>query len=407
MTRRITGPNIQRVQNHLSEWAQNQGGAYRNLWNWVCDKSLLEEACQHVLLNRGQRTPGVDGVTGAQWKARHEEHMGELLHDLCTGVYQPCPCRLRFIPKGDGRKRPLGIPALRDRVVQEMLRRLIEPLFEADFFESSYGYRPGRSAQGAITSLLKALDRQEPYYVIEGDIRGCFTAIRHDRLLARVRRRVRDRKVLTLTQQFLDAGVMLESGEVVPMEGTPQGGIISPLLANVYLHDMDVWAAAEMQSNLNTMGSPLVRGYVRYADDFVVLCVGEEEEVKQLRRRLKEFLWSELRLKLAMGKSHITPETAAFEFLGFRIVPTREADRRRMQLEIPAAAYLYWQGEVERILGAAQMTSEAKAADIGAKVRGWEQYYRIALRNTEERLRFSQFTDELGRLTERRFGMSL
>lgn len=247
---------------------------------------------------------GVDGITVAKFADRAEDSLRKLGEQLSTGRYSPSPVRRHYIPKGPGssKLRPLGLPTVRDRVVQEACRSVIEPIFEAEFLESSHGFRPGRSVDSACAQVEQYLSEGKTW-VVDVDIEKCYDSIPHELLIDRVARRVADGKVLDLIRSFLRSGVMEEMNVRHETTGTPQGGIISPLLANIFLHDLDV--------ALEACGV----AWVRYADDVVALCQGREEAervLEQMRRVLDG-----LGLKLSPDKTRIVPLDEGFDYLGW------------------------------------------------------------------------------------------
>lgn len=267
------------------------------------DDRLMREAFKAVKRNRG--AAGIDKVSVTMFEANLDENLAALMRGLKKGDFQPRPLRRVYIPKGKSKLRPLGIPAVRDRVAQEVLRRLLSPIFERQFHDASYGFRPQRGCHQAIWQVLE-LHRQGYEVVLDADIKGFFDNIPHRIIMAAIAAEVADGNVLRLVEKFLKAGVM-ESGVFKPTSiGTPQGGVISPLLANAVLNRLD-W-------ELHAAGYR----FVRYADDFVVLC-RTHTQAEEALALVKQVLEDELSLQLSPEKTEITTFRKGYAFLGFWI----------------------------------------------------------------------------------------
>lgn len=274
---------------------------------------VMHNAFKAVKRNRG--AAGVDKVSIAMFEANLEENLTALMKDMKTGQFEPRPLRRVLIPKSKTKVRPLGIPVVRDRVCQEVVRQLLNPIFERQFHDSSYGFRPGRNCHQAIENVLE-LHQQGYKVVLDADIKGFFDNIPFKVIMKAVSDEVADGNILRLIEKFLRSGVM-EDGVFKPTTiGTPQGGVISPLLANAVLNHMD-WQLQE-------------QGYrfVRYADDFVIVCKSKNQ-AKESRKFVEHLLLNDLGLELSQEKTVITTYGKGYDFLGFRL----SSRSRRMRLK--------------------------------------------------------------------------
>jgi len=295
------------------------GRKWYSLYDKVIAPANLEAAWgrmnRRVTGKKRRQGAGVDGVTVAKFADRAEADLRKLGEQLCTGRYDPSPVRRQYIPKlGSKKLRPLGLPTVRDRVVQEACRSMIEPIFEAEFLDSSHGFRPGKSVETACVQVEQYLSEGK-VWVVDLDIDKCYDSIPHDPLIDRVARPISDGKVLDLIRSFLKSGVMAEMKIRHETTGTPQGGIISPVLANIFLHDLDV--ALEQRGT----------AWVRYADDVVVLCQSREE-AEQVLEFIREILQG-LGLKLSPEKTRIVHLDEGFEYLGWHYQGQRRWPRKK------------------------------------------------------------------------------
>jgi RNA-directed DNA polymerase len=384
------GERVLGWQTRLHRWAvQDEQARFGDLFNLICDPATLLVAWERVKRNRGSKTPGVDGETRKRIEhAGVEKVLGELRQSLRDRTYVPLPVREHEIPKrGSGKVRKLGIPALRDRIVQMATELVLEPIFEADFCPTSYGFRPRRRAQDAIGEVRFFINDPRTYeWVIEGDVEDCFGSIHQGLLMEQVRRRVTDKRVLALIRQFLGAGIMTRLGTLTDTpSGTPQGAILSPLLANVALSVLDrhfeaAWASRTQSQRWRdrAKGHPSYR-MVRYADDFVVLVRGTEAQAHQIKKQTAEFMAEQMRLTLSPEKTHVTHVDDGFDLLGFRIVRAPWRGSKRVAYAFPSKRAL--RDVMHRIKTLTNRSTLNLSLDelihaLNPILRGWTNYHR-------------------------------
>jgi RNA-directed DNA polymerase len=296
-----------------------KGGKWFSLIDKVYSKPSLEAAWRKVRRRKG--AGGVDGQSTRKFEKRSDTELEQLHQELKDGRYRPRAVRRHWIDKGGGKKRPLGIPTVRDRVVQTSLRQVLEPIFEKKFCQHSYGFRPQRSCKDALREAQKRLD-EGYHWVVDADIEKYFDCIDPEILMKEVEKEVSDGRVLKLIRSYLEQEVLEGMKTWKPERGTPQGAVISPLLANIYLHPVD----EEMERVRKVM--------IRYADDVVILCRNETQARKALRKLRKELEQRGLRLNLDKTRVVDARQKGGFDFLGYHFERGHKWARKRSEKKL-------------------------------------------------------------------------
>ena len=336
-------------------------GRSQKLLEAILHRDNLNRAYKRVKANKG--APGVDGMTVEEALPWLKEHGKEMTEAIRNGKYKPTPVRRKEIPKPDGGVRKLGIPTVKDRIVQQAIAQQLMPLYEPKFSEGSYGYRPGRSAQDAIFKIRGYAD--EGYeWAVQLDLSKYFDTLNHEKLLNLLRETVKDERVIQLIKKFLKSGVMENGVKIATTEGSPQGGPLSPLLANVYLNEFD-W-------EYERRGVPVIR----YADDIVLLCKSQRAAERLLESSIR-YLEGKLKLKVNREKSHIAKVNATknFKFLGFAYSKGKDG----LFIRVHPKALLKAKNKLRAITKRNRGINARKVMkEIKVYMTGWLNYYGIA-----------------------------
>jgi group II intron reverse transcriptase/maturase len=405
----------------------------KDLWSLLTNPQWLAQAWEQIRRNKGSETPGVNTTTAfdADINLIHK-----LAKKLKSGTYRPKPVRRVYIPKTNGKTRPLGIPTIEDRIIQQALKMILEPIFEADFKNCSHGFRKNRSTHTALRDVARSYPNVR--WIMEGDIEGCYDNIPHGKLMKQLERRIADEQILKLIRYFLKAGYMEDWQYHKTYSGTPQGGIISPLLANIFLHQLDEFMEWEFAANqtqtkkqekkrvnpkyrqienrihrlrkklakmetdkgrnpltkeLHQLEKHLKRTdyyaknkyhpckvkYVRYADDFVVIIAGTKQEALTIKQQIKYQL-SDIGLTMSEEKTKLTHWRKPIHFLGYKIHGRKKAKGRTIRpvLSIPHSAQKRIRNTIKQISSYYHVPEIDLMIQMGAMYRGWCNYYRYA-----------------------------
>lgn len=391
MTDTSVDGKVQRIQAMLYAKASNEPETrFKRLYKYLTRQKWAEMATDKVLRNRGSRTAGIDGKTRSDYldAEEREDLVKSILDELKTQSHQPQPVRRVYIDKPNGGKRPLGISTIQDRVVQQMVKMLIEPIFEARFLPCSYGFRPNRCTWDALAETYHFLLPPCNYHVvIEGDIENCFGAISHGTLMRQLRRRIPDKRLLALIWALLRAGVMENLQYAETTEGVPQGNIVSPVLANVYMHRLDEWMhqrfhaiSSKERAKRRRKGEIAYVRYIRFADDFIAL-TRDGEKAEELKQELADFLGQELEMTLNVEKTTIVHARQGFDFLGVRtfIGPQRSNPNKILPYQVPSKKSVKAYRRKVRELTHPNLDYMPPGERIRALnwlIRGWANYHR-------------------------------
>ncbi len=329
-------------------------------WYSLIDKVYrpdnLGKAERAVRANKG--APGIDGETVEAYGQNQRERLTKLHHELKTGTYQPQPVLRVEIPKPDGSKRPLGIPTVNDRVAQQALLNILQPIFDPDFHPSSYGYRPGRSCHQAVAKADRFMNQYGLKYVVDMDLSKCFDRLDHELILESLNRKVSDGSILKLIKMFLEAGVMKDGAWQETDIGSPQGGVISPLLTNIYL---DYFDQAMKEKGIRI---------VRYADDILIFA-RTYREARKYQQIATDILEGELRLVVNKEKTHLTSVYQGVAYLGFIIRPKA--------LSIHPKKIKAFKDKIRQLTPRNHgMNIEEMVKHLNPVLRGWANYFRVA-----------------------------
>lgn len=394
---------INEMQRKLATWTATDGERRVNRLLRVISHPLwLLEAAEITLSSKGARTPGVDSINKDNLQEGLKDYLYEIRKDLLSGNYKPSPARRIYIPKANGKQRPIGIPTLRDRIVQRAMLMAMEPIWENDFHSLSYGFRPERSVHHAIRTVriqLTDCGFSRGRWVIEGDLSSYFDTVHHRLLMKYVRKRISCKRFNNLLWLFIKAGHIDKNLFCATSQGVPQGGVISPLLSNIMLNEFDQYLDKLYLSkkarkdrwywnhSIKIRRKPAVEenrqwkpsiSYCRFADDFILIVKGIKADAELVRNQCRSSLEGELKLTLNMDKTKITHINDGFTFLGHRIIRKRGSNGNMVVVTgIPKGKARAFSFALSKELsGDLNSSMIDKVEKLNQKLRGWAQFYR-------------------------------
>ena len=388
---------ILKIQNELAQRTLAEPAVrHKRLYRLVCDEGWLRSGLEAVLVNRGSSTPGIDGVTKGSIDAKEggrAQLVQQLRQELLTDDYGPSPVKRSYVPKANGKMRPLGIATIRDRAVQATVKMVLEPIYESVFHPFSWGFRPMRSTHHALSALRRGPSdpRMKFKWVIEGDIAACFDEICPRLLRHFLKKRIQDKALLDLITRMLGCGIWEDDQVTYPQRGTTQGSVVSPLLANVFLHEFDDWYLRTYRqrpewshlSNFQYRRKKEIGGtlmFTRYADDWVAIWNGSRARAEEIKAEIKTFLAEKLKLRLSDEKTLITHIDDGFDFLGYRMVGNKRWSDGQWCLfsRVPPKAIRRFREGVKEIAQSTFTDEVAAFTALSGLIRGWGNYYAYA-----------------------------
>jgi RNA-directed DNA polymerase len=404
VVRKDEGRVILHIQSGLAISAtRRKDKQFHNLYSILWKREWLNQALEAVLDNAGAKTSGVDGVCGADLHepSARARFVDELRKELKQRTYRPSPVLRKYIPKASGGERPIGIPTIKDRVVQMVLKMVLEPIFEADFLPNSNGFRPERSTLECVLPMYRYGDSSRRYeWVIEGDIKACFDNIDHRVLMGAISKRIADQNTLWLIRRFLKAPVIDKGVRQQTRKGTPQGGVLSPLLANIYLNEFDrFWYEKWGKLTENQRKRQRQKGQAscvlfRYADDFILSAKGTQEQATLIMDSVRNFFKEKLLLDLSTEKTRVVSLEEGFDFLGFHVQRTQLDRIKCVRIRPTQRNMSRLKNKLQSMLGPAARCDDPhmKIAALNRVLRGWANYYKAV--NSSQQFRVGDFLAE-------------